>query len=87
MKRSDQVGHLGTRVPLGLLLTWLPVVVWAGLIFALSATPNLRVAQSDLVDFVVRKAGHMAAFGILALLALVAWLHIRARLAEANPSA
>jgi VanZ family protein len=41
-------------------------------IFALSATPNLRVAESDAVDFVVRKAGHMAAFGILALLAWTA---------------
>ena len=49
-------------------LTWFLVVVWAGLIFTLSATPNLRIAQADAVDFVVRKAGHMAAFGILAVL-------------------
>ena len=47
---------------------WLLVVAWAGVIFALSATPDLRFAQSDTVDFVVRKAGHMAVFGILALL-------------------
>jgi VanZ family protein len=47
---------------------WLPVLVWAGIIFALSATPNLRVAQAADLDFVLRKAGHMAAFGILAVL-------------------
>ena len=47
---------------------WLPVLVWAGIIFALSATPNLRFAQAVDLDFVVRKAGHMAAFGILAVL-------------------
>jgi fructose-specific phosphotransferase system IIC component len=47
---------------------WLPVLVWGGIIFALSATPNLRFAQAVDLDFVVRKAGHMAAFGILAVL-------------------
>lgn len=51
-----------------LLLAWLMVAAWAGVIFALSATPNLRVAQADDLDFVLRKAGHMAAFGILAVL-------------------
>jgi VanZ family protein len=49
-------------------LLWLPVLVWAGVIFAFSATPNLRVAQSADVDFVVRKAGHMFVFGVLAVL-------------------
>src|SRR5664279_5027205 len=34
-----------------LLLYWLPVVLWAGVIFALSATPNLRIAEADTVDF------------------------------------
>lgn len=50
------------------LLAWVLVVVWAGFIFALSATPNLRFAESASLDFLVRKAGHMAAFGILAVL-------------------
>lgn len=49
-------------------LLWLPVLMWAGVIFALSATPNLRVAQAADLDFVVRKAGHMAVFGVLAVL-------------------
>lgn len=47
---------------------WLPVIAWAGLIFAFSAQPNLRFASDEGLDFVVRKAGHMGVFGILALL-------------------
>jgi VanZ family protein len=53
-------------------LFWLPVLVWAGIIFAFSATPDLRFAQSDVVDFVVRKAGHMFVFGVLAVLVWLA---------------
>lgn len=51
-----------------LLLQWLPIVLWAGLIFAFSAQPNLKFAQADSLDFVVRKAGHMFVFGVLAVL-------------------
>jgi VanZ family protein len=47
---------------------WLPVVFWAGLIFAFSAQSNLRFAQADSLDFVVRKAGHMLVFGVLSVL-------------------
>ena len=47
---------------------WLPVLVWAGVIFALSATSNLRVAPAADLDFVVRKAGHVFVFGVLAVL-------------------
>jgi VanZ family protein len=51
-----------------LLVEWLPVVLWAALIFAFSAQPNLRFAEADSLDFVVRKAGHMFVFGVLAVL-------------------
>jgi VanZ family protein len=47
---------------------WAAVIAWAALIFAFSATPNLRFVQADTLDFVVRKAGHMAVFGIFAIL-------------------
>jgi VanZ family protein len=40
----------------------------AGLIFAFSAQPNLRFVPDAGLDFLVRKAGHMAVFGILTLL-------------------
>jgi VanZ family protein len=49
-------------------LFWLPVIIWAGVIFAFSATPDLRFVRSDVLDFVVRKAGHMFVFGVLAVL-------------------
>jgi VanZ family protein len=51
-----------------LLVGWLPVIAWAGLIFAFSAQPNLRFVPDQNLDFLVRKAGHMGVYGILALL-------------------
>jgi len=69
----------------GPVLAWLPAIAWAGLIFAFSAQPDLRFAPDEDLDFVVRKAGHMAVFGILALLlwravaATTAWRRPRAR--------
>jgi VanZ family protein len=50
------------------LVAWAPAIAWAGLIFAFSAQPNLRFVPDVGLDFLVRKAGHMVAFGILALL-------------------
>jgi VanZ family protein len=50
------------------LLAWLPVLAWAGLIFAFSAQSDLRFLPDQRLDFVVRKIGHMGVFGILALL-------------------
>lgn len=44
------------------------VVAWAAVIFAASHRPDLRVAEDDLVDFVLRKAAHMVVFGVLAVL-------------------
>ena len=51
-----------------LVWNWLPVVLWAALIFAFSAQPNLRFASEEGLDFIVRKAGHMFVFGVLAVL-------------------
>jgi VanZ family protein len=51
-------------------LGWAPVITWAALIFALSATPNLRFAPDPRLDFIIRKIGHVGVFGILALLLL-----------------
>jgi VanZ family protein len=62
---------------------WLPAIAWAGLIFALSAQPDLRFAPDAELDFVVRKIGHMGVFAILALLLLRALT----RGASSRPSA
>lgn len=49
---------------------WLPVLIWMGLIFFLSAQPksNLFHYPDQLVDLVLKKAGHMTEYGVLALL-------------------
>jgi len=49
---------------------WLPVIVWAGVIFILSAIPNLKTDLEQ--DFLLRKIAHMVEFGILT------WLFFRA---------
>jgi VanZ family protein len=65
------------------ILLWLPVVAWAALIFAFSATPDLRVAPVADLDFVVRKAGHMFVFGVLAVLIWRALANLQVRRAMA----
>lgn len=49
-------------------LAWAPVIAWAFLIFAFSAQSELRFLPQELLDLIVRKAGHMFVFGTLALL-------------------
>jgi VanZ family protein len=48
---------------------WLPVVAWAGLIFALSAIPSLSSGLGDW-DYVLRKCAHMTEYAVLAALLL-----------------
>jgi VanZ family protein len=45
---------------------WLPVVLWAGLIFALSSVPGLDSGLSW--DFALRKAAHAAEYAVLGAL-------------------
>ena len=52
-----------------LLLAWLPAVLIASLIFALSSVPGLAVA-SGTWDTLTRKAAHLAVYAALALAAL-----------------
>jgi VanZ family protein len=64
---SERISHRHPGPGLRALVRWLPAVAWAGVIFAFSAQPNLRFFPDAGLDFLVRKAGHMAVFGILAL--------------------
>jgi VanZ family protein len=50
---------------------WLPAVAQAALIFLLSAQPDLHLAETPLLDFLLHKLGHLAVYGVLA--GLVAW--------------
>ena len=57
-----------SRIPRALSL-WLPVVVWATVIFALSSIPSLNSGLGDL-DLVLRKLAHAAEYALLAVLLL-----------------
>jgi VanZ family protein len=46
---------------------WAPVVLWAGVIFALSAIPSLGTGLGTW-DYVLRKCAHMTEYAILAAL-------------------
>ena len=48
---------------------WLPVVAWAGLIFALSAVPHLSSGLGTW-DYVLRKCAHITEYAILGALLL-----------------
>lgn len=45
---------------------WLPVLVWAGLIFVFSSIPNLKTGLEQ--DFLLRKIAHIVEFAILTFL-------------------
>jgi VanZ family protein len=46
---------------------WLPVILWAGLIFTLSAIPSLGTGLGTW-DLVLRKLAHMAEYAVLGAL-------------------
>ena len=46
---------------------WLPVVLWAAVIFALSSIPHLSSGLGTW-DYVLRKGAHMTEYAILAVL-------------------
>lgn len=66
------------RSPLVLLSLWAPPVVLMGVIFALSAEPDLSSGLGTL-DTVLRKLAHMAEYGLLVFLW---WRALRRPLAE-----
>lgn len=51
-----------------LIIYWLPVAVMAGVIFLLSAQPDLKSPLPSLYDFIARKIGHFVEYAILGLL-------------------
>lgn len=51
-----------------LLYLWLPVGGWMGLIFYLSAQPDLPVPETEWIGELVSSGAHMFVFGALALL-------------------
>jgi VanZ family protein len=50
------------------LVRWLLVVCWMGLIFALSATPSLASPFEPIYDFILRKLAHVTVYAVLTFL-------------------
>ncbi len=50
--------------PLALVSAWIPVVLWAGLIFYISSIPKLD-SGLGVWDFVLRKIAHMVEYAVL----------------------
>ena len=50
-----------------LLTVWLPIVLWAGLIFTLSSIPSLHSGLGTW-DLILRKCAHVTEYAILAFL-------------------
>ena len=48
-------------------LRWLPAVLIMAVIFGFSSTPSTKLPNFGLLDFVVKKGGHMLGYGLLAL--------------------
>lgn len=51
-----------------LITHWLPVLLWAALIYMLSSIPSLASGFEQMWDLVLRKAAHVAEYAILGLL-------------------
>ncbi len=49
-------------------IRWLPVLLWAGLIFLLSAQPGLRVSADAGVDRPIREFAHICTYAVLTFL-------------------
>ena len=52
---------------------WLPIILWAGFIFYLSALPSLKSGLPWPYDFILRKGAHITEFAVLFLLLLRAF--------------
>lgn len=51
-----------------ILNNWLPVFIWASIIFLFSSSPTGTASHFDPIDFVIKKTAHLVFFGIFSLL-------------------
>lgn len=50
------------------IILWLPVIIWAGLIFYLSSIPDLKTSLETFWDIILRKIAHIVEYSVLFLL-------------------
>ena len=58
-----------------LLTVWLPVLIWAAVIFTLSSIPSLSTGLGTW-DTILRKGAHLAEYAILGGLLYLSLIHI-----------
>ncbi len=51
-----------------LLIAWIPVILWAAIIFYLSSVPHLELTREPVGNFLSRKAAHLVEYSLLYLL-------------------
>jgi len=54
--------------PYKILIFWLPVLIWAAIIFSFSSYSAISVSPVKFTDFVVKKAAHFTEYFILSVL-------------------
>lgn len=47
---------------------WLPVILWAALIFYFSSRPAIQASSRDTLDFIIKKTAHLTEYTIFFLL-------------------
>ena len=47
---------------------WAPALLWMGLLFGASATPSTDIPTFGVLDYLVKKGGHVLGYAVLALL-------------------
>ena len=58
-----------------ILSLWLPVVIWAGVIFFFSSRPTIKTVDFFLGDFILKKSAHLIEYGVFAALFFRALIH------------
>jgi VanZ family protein len=51
-----------------ILSLWLPVILWAFVIFLLSSKPAVSVSEIDVTDFIIKKCAHIVEYAIFSTL-------------------
>lgn len=59
---------------LSIISRWLPVIVWAGVIFFFSSRASLHASVFDWEDFIIKKSAHMTEYTIFTVLLYRAFL-------------
>jgi VanZ family protein len=58
-------------------MSWFMVIVWMGMIFALSSVPSLASPLAPTYDFILRKLAHLTVYAVLTVLLCRAFrLHV-----------